>query len=119
VSWASSKQYQELAGAKAGWANVPAGTRASTYSNPDYLKSAGAFADITHQSIADSDPRNPGVQKRPTMGIQFVDIPEFSDLGTKVSQEISAAIAGKESVETALSNSQKLADKVGEEYRNK
>ena len=39
--------------------------------------------------------RDPGAQPRPTVGIQFVDIPEFTDLGTKVSQEISAAIAGK------------------------
>jgi len=31
------------------------------------------------------------VQPRPAPGIQFVGIPEFTDLGTKVSQEISAA----------------------------
>lgn len=57
------------------------------------------------------------MQPRPTIGIQFVDIPEFADLGTKVAQEISAAIAGKQSVESALKKSQQLAEKVGEEYR--
>jgi sorbitol/mannitol transport system substrate-binding protein len=117
ISWASSKKYEELVGQKAGWANVPAGKRASTYANADYLKSAAAFADVTKTSITSADPRNPGTQPRPTIGIQFVDIPEFSDLGTKVSQEISAAIAGQESVETALSKSQALAEQVAKKYQ--
>ncbi|MFD5032392.1 ABC transporter substrate-binding protein [Streptomyces sp. NPDC058220] len=117
MSWASSKEYENLVGEKIGWANVPAGKRASTYANPDYLKDAAAFADVTKQAIASANPRDPGTQPRPTVGIQFVDIPEFTDLGTKVSQEISAAIAGKKSVAEALKVSQALAEKVGEEQR--
>ncbi|MFW6690515.1 ABC transporter substrate-binding protein [Streptomyces sp. MAR4 CNX-425] len=119
ISWASSKEYEELVGEELGWANAPAGKRASTYSNPDYLKAAGAFADITREAIESADPRDPGTQPRPAPGIQFVGIPEFSDLGTKVSQEISSAIAGKQSVEEALANSQELAEEVGEEYRDR
>lgn len=117
ISWASSKKYEQLVGQKIGWPNVPAGKRASTYANQDYLKDAGAFADITQKSIAGVDPNNPGTQPRPTVGIQFVDIPEFIDLGTKVSQEISSAIAGKQSVDQALDNSQSLAEKVGKEQQ--
>lgn len=117
ISWASSKKYEQLVGQKIGWPNVPAGKRASTYANKDYLKDAGAFADITQKSIAGVDPNNPGTQPRPTVGIQFVDIPEFIDLGTKVSQEISSAIAGKQSVDQALENSQSLAEKVGKEQQ--
>ncbi|KIF71425.1 sugar ABC transporter substrate-binding protein [Streptomyces sp. AcH 505] len=117
ISWASSKKYEQLVGQKIGWPNVPAGKRASTYANKDYLKDAGAFADITQKSIAGVDPNNPGTQPRPTVGIQFVDIPEFIDLGTKVSQEISSAIAGKQSVDQALDNSQSLAEKVGKEQQ--
>ena len=55
--------------------------------------------------------------RRPAPGIQFVGIPEFADLGTKVSREISAAIAGRQSVDEALRASQELAEQVGEEYR--
>ncbi|WP_329454439.1 ABC transporter substrate-binding protein [Streptomyces sp. NBC_01497] len=117
ISWASGKGYEKLVGQKIGWPNVPAGKRASTYSNPDYLKDASAFADITKSSIAGVDPKNPGVQQRPTPGIQFVDFPDFTDLGTKVSQEISSAIAGKESVAAALKTSQALAEKAGKEQR--
>ncbi|MFD8871469.1 ABC transporter substrate-binding protein [Streptomyces sp. NPDC059590] len=118
VSWASSKKYEELVGRTLGWSNVPAGKRTSTYANAEYQQAAGTFSEVTRQSITSADPRDPGVQPRPTIGIQFVDIPEFSDLGTKVAQEISAAIAGKQSVESALQKSQKLAEKVGEEYQN-
>ena len=57
-----------------------------------------------------------GVQPRPAPGIQFVGIPEFTDLGTKVSQEISSAIAGRESVDSALNKSQKLAEAVAKKY---
>lgn len=117
ISWASSKEYENLVGEKIGWANVPAGKRASTYANPDYLKDAAAFAEVTKQAIASANPRDPGTQPRPTVGIQFVDIPEFTDLGTKVSQEISAAIAGKKSVADALKTSQALAEKVGKEQQ--
>ncbi|MES4904062.1 MULTISPECIES: sugar ABC transporter substrate-binding protein [unclassified Streptomyces] len=118
VSWASSKKYEALVGTTYGWSSAPAGKRASTYANPEYRKAAGTFSEVTRQSITSANPRDPGVQPRPTIGIQFVDIPEFSDLGTKVAQEISAAIAGKQSVESALKKSQKLAEKVGEEYQD-
>lgn len=119
ISWASSKKYEKLVGKKFGWANVPAGKRASTYRIPEYRRKAGVFGDVTRQAITKADPRDPGVQPRPTMGIQFVDIPEFSDLGTKVSQELSAAVAGRQSTETALKKSQKLAQHVSEEYEGR
>ncbi|MGH3310694.1 MAG: ABC transporter substrate-binding protein [Streptomyces sp.] len=119
ISWASSKEYERLVGKEFGWANVPAGKRASTYEIPEYEKTAGAFGDVTRKAITETDPRDPGVQQRPTIGIQFVDIPEFADLGTKVSQELSAAIAGRQSVETALKKSQQLAEKVSEEYEGR
>ncbi|MGW7365020.1 ABC transporter substrate-binding protein [Streptomyces sp. NPDC054841] len=117
ISWASGKEYEQLVGDQVGWADVPAGKRSSTYANPEYREQARAFAEVTREAIGAADPVNPGVQPRPAAGIQFVGIPEFTDLGTKVSQEISAAIAGRKSVAEALAASQKLAEKVAEEYR--
>jgi len=115
--WASSKKYENLVGSKLGWARVPAGKRASTYEIPQYKKAAASFGDITLKSIEGADPANPGVQPRPTVGIQYVAIPEFQDLGTKVTQEISAAIAGKTSVDKALDDGQKLAEDVAKTYQ--
>jgi sorbitol/mannitol transport system substrate-binding protein len=117
--WASSKDYENLVGKNLGWSRVPSGKRTSTYSNPDYQKAAGAFADITLKSIQGADPSNPGVQPRPTVGVQYVAIPEFTDVATKVTQDISAAIAGDGDVSSALQNGQQLAQTAADKYKGK
>lgn len=119
VSWASSKEYEQLVGDEIGWSNIPAGKRASTYADPDYRAEAAAFQEMTKEAIEQARPDDPGVQPRPAPGIQFVGIPEFTDLGTRVSQEISAAIAGRQSVESALRKSQQLAEEISEEYEGR
>ena len=116
ILWASSKDYEKLVGEKLGWARVPSGKRESTYAIPQYKQAAAAFGDITLKAIEEADPTNPGVQPRPTKGIQYVQIPEFSDLGTKFGQQLSAAIAGSTTVDAALSSSQQLAQQVASKY---
>ena len=54
----------------------------------------------------------------PYTGVQFLDIPEFQDLGTNVSQQISAAIAGQQSVAATLSQAQLYAQAVGDSYKS-
>ena len=117
ILWASSKDYEKLVGQKLGWARVPSGKRASTYSVPDYQKAAAAFGQTTLKAIEEADPTNPGLQPRPTVGVQFVDIPEFSDLGTKVAQQVSAAITGGTTVDKALADGQALAQDVAKKYQ--
>jgi sorbitol/mannitol transport system substrate-binding protein len=116
ISWATSKAYIRLVGSKLGWANLPPGSRLSTYAIPQYRQAAKAFAAQTLKSIESATPNHPGVQPVPYVGVQFLDIPEFQDLGTRVSQQITAAIAGQESVSSALSTSQSYAQTVGKEY---
>ncbi|SEO06726.1 ABC transporter substrate-binding protein [Actinacidiphila rubida] len=116
ISWASGKGYEQLVGKQLGWSRVPAGKRTSTYSDPDYVAASSTFAKPTLTALQAADPADPGVQPRPAPGIQFVDIPEFTDLGTKVSQEISSAIAGRTSVDSALHTGQTLAEKVAAKY---
>ncbi|MFK5583719.1 ABC transporter substrate-binding protein [Ornithinimicrobium sp. LYQ131] len=119
VSWASSAEYEELVGEELGWSRVPAGKRSSTYDNEAYLEEAGPFAEATRAAIESADPENPGVQPRPAIGVQFVGIPEFPDLGTQVSQDISAAIAGRMSVEEALERGQRVAEDISERYEER
>ncbi|HEX5771367.1 MAG TPA: sugar ABC transporter substrate-binding protein [Nocardioidaceae bacterium] len=116
--WASSKEYEELVGNELGWARVPAGKRESTYEIPEYKEAAAAFGEMTLQAIQEAKPTDPGVQPRPTVGVQFVAIPEFQDLGTKVSQDIAAAMTGRGSVDEALDKGQQLAEEVAAEYAN-
>jgi len=118
VSWASGKDYLQTVGDADGWATVPAGARESLYKNADYLKAAGPFAQATLTALESADPDDPGVQPRPAPGIQFVDVPEFTDLGTTFGQDLSAVIAGQKSVDDALSAGQKAAAEVGKKYQD-
>jgi sorbitol/mannitol transport system substrate-binding protein len=115
MSWATSKDYIKLVGQELGWARVPPGSRLSTYQIPEYKQSAAAFADLTIKAINQADINNAGTQPRPYIGVQYVGIPEFQSLGTSVSQEISAAIAGRQTVEQALQKGQKQAEQVAKE----
>ncbi|WP_329787498.1 sugar ABC transporter substrate-binding protein [Lentzea sp. DG1S-22] len=117
ISWASGKGYEELVGKNLGWSKLPDGKRASTYQRPEYKQSSGSFSAMAEAAIKNAKPLNPGVQERPAPGIQFVGIPEFTDLGTQVSQQISSAIAGATSVDDALNNGQGLAEKVAAKYK--
>ena len=111
VEWATGKQYIASSGPKIGWANIDPGTRYSTYSLPQYKNAAGAFAGITLASINSArpdHPTNPDVAV-PYTGVQFIDEPWFINLGTQVSQQISAAIAGTQPVNQALSTAQQEA----------
>jgi len=117
VSWMTSKDYIRLVGEELGWARVPPGSRLSTYEIPQYAKQAKAYAQPTLTALKTVDPEHPTVDPVPYSGIQFVGIPEFQDLGTRVSQQISAAIAGQQTVEEALEQSQGYAEVVGESYQ--
>ncbi|WP_299040150.1 sugar ABC transporter substrate-binding protein [uncultured Pseudokineococcus sp.] len=117
ISWASSQEYEELVGAEIGWSSVPAGKRASTYENEEYLEVAGAFAEATEAAISSANPNDPGVQPRPAPGIQFVAIPEFADLATTISQDISSNIAGQGTVQESLDRGQEAAQAVADNYK--
>jgi len=115
MSWATSKDYIKLVGQELGWARVPPGSRLSTYQIPEYKKAAAAFADLTVAAINQADVNNAGTQPRPYTGVQYVGIPEFQSLGTSVSQEISASIAGRQTIDQALQKGQKQAEQVAKE----
>jgi sorbitol/mannitol transport system substrate-binding protein len=109
MDWATSKQYIAYDAAKNGWASVPPGTRTSTYQNPKYLAAAKDFAPLTLKALDSVNVKQPGLAPQPVPGIQYVGIPQFELFGQEVSAQITAAIDGQESVATALSKSQTIA----------
>jgi sorbitol/mannitol transport system substrate-binding protein len=120
ISWMTNKDYMKLVGEKLGWERVPPGSRISTYTDlPEYEAVSKSYAPLTLQSITNATPNKPTVQPVPYTGVQFVGIPEFQDLGTRVSQQISAAIAGQKSVDDALAQAQQYAEVVGKTYQEK
>lgn len=110
VTWATSKEYIELVAKTNGWARVPTGTRKSTYANPAFKKAA-IFADAELAAINTANPNDSTLPKSPYVGVQFAAIPEFQSIGMNVGQELSAALAGKKSVDAALKAGQKAADR--------
>ena len=110
VSWATSKHYTELVASKEGWANVPPGTRTSLYANAEYAKVP--FAKMTLDSINSADPTKPTVKPVPYVGVQFVAIPEFAGMATKVGEIFSAALAGEKTSDEALAEAQTEATRV-------
>jgi sorbitol/mannitol transport system substrate-binding protein len=117
MAWMTDKEYAKKVGETYGWNRVPPGIRKSTYEIPQYKEAAKAYAQPTLDGIANANQQKTMVNPVPYPGIQFVGIPEFQDLGTRVSQQLSAAIAGQTSVADALAQSQKYAETVGKSYQ--
>ena len=110
VNWATSKSYIQLVAKEEGWAHVPTGTRKSTYANPQFL-AAAKFAGAEAKAIDSANPLDATLPKSPYTGVQFATIPEFQVIGVAVGQQMSAALAGRETVDEALKNSQTAADR--------
>jgi len=110
IKWATSRSYVSLVGTRFGWLWVPPGSRRSTYDNPEYERAA-PFAPLVREAILNADYTKPSALPVPYVGIQYVGIPEFQAIGTEVGQEISAALAGRVTVERALALSQTEAER--------
>ncbi|WP_085683725.1 MULTISPECIES: sugar ABC transporter substrate-binding protein [unclassified Pseudomonas] len=108
-AWATSKEYGELVAKTDGIANVPPGTRASTYS--DAYMSAAPFAKVTLESLKAADPSKPTLKPVPYIGIQLVTIPEFQGVGTQVGKLFSAALIGQTTVDQALTAAQQTTER--------
>jgi sorbitol/mannitol transport system substrate-binding protein len=106
ISWVTSPEYIQLAGQEAGWAQIPPGSRKSTYEIPEYQEAAADYAELTIEAIQAADPQNPTVDPVPYTGVQYVTIPEFEQIGEFVSQQLAGAISGNQSVDAALEASE-------------
>lgn len=117
MRWMTGKEFVHTVGETYGWNRVPPGCRLSTYEIPEYQEAARAYAEPTLDGINQATQQNTMTRPVPYSGIQFLGIPEFQDLGTRVSQQLSAAVAGQITVDEALKQSQEYAETVGESYR--
>ncbi|AJO78532.1 sugar ABC transporter substrate-binding protein [Pseudomonas sp. MRSN 12121] len=109
ATWATSREYGALVAEKDGIANVPPGTRASTYSEA-YMQAA-PFARVTLESLKVADPTRPTLKPVPYIGIQLVTIPEFQAIGTQVGKLFSAALIGQSTVDQALAAAQQTTER--------
>jgi len=110
VAWATSKEYVRLVAKEEGWGAVPTGTRQSTYAIPEFQQAA-RFAAAEKLAIDTANPNDSTLPKSPYVGVQFAAIPEFQAIGIAVGQQMSAALAGKTTVDAALKTSQAAAER--------
>ncbi|MGQ7786231.1 ABC transporter substrate-binding protein [Nesterenkonia sp. K-15-9-6] len=116
IAWMTHPDYFRLVGEELSWEALPPGSRLSTYEIPEYAELAENYAEPTLHSMDRATQENCMVHEVPYPGLQFVGIPEFQDLGTRVGQQISAAVAGRQSVADALRQSQTFAESVARTY---
>jgi len=114
IEWATSKDYVQAVGNHPdfGWGSVPTGQRASTYALPEFQEAA-KFAAAEMAAIESAAPG--ATDLKPYVGVQFVAIPEFPEIGNAFGQEMSAALSGAKSVEEALAAAQEAADAIMKE----
>ncbi|KRF29095.1 sugar ABC transporter substrate-binding protein [Phycicoccus sp. Soil802] len=117
IKWATSKDYHKLVGEKLGWSLVPPGARQSTYDLPEYKQAAAAYAPITLDVMKSVNPKQPGVNPQPWVGIQYVSIPEFQDVGNQCAQLIADYLANRGTVDDALGKCQGIAKKAGDAHK--
>ncbi|MEK8032464.1 sugar ABC transporter substrate-binding protein [Ideonella sp. DXS29W] len=110
INWATSKDYIKLVAKEEGWAAVPTGTRKSTYLTREF-RQAAKFAAAEQRAMLSANPNDATLPKSPYVGVQFAAIPEFASIGIAVGQQMSAALAGKATVDEALKASQVAADR--------
>lgn len=104
VQWATSKEYINLVAKEKGWAFVPPGTRRSTY-NSSYL-AAAPFASFVYKVMQNYVPLRTVHPRLPYEGYVFVDIAEFSAVGTALANHMADVLKGRETLDQALHNAQ-------------
>ncbi len=101
VQWATSEAYLTLVAKTSGWAAMPSGTRLSTYRRSEFVKEA-RFAMTEAIAMVTADPTRATERPAPYVGIQFVGVPEFQEIGNLTGEDIRQALLSKQTVAQAL-----------------
>jgi len=116
LEWATSMDYVQIVAKDFGWGSVPSGSRKSLYADPGYKEYAKAFSDVVVNSLGTVDPLHAtNFADTPYTGIQFVQIPEFQDLGTQATGFFAAALAGSDSIDGAITKANDLANQIAKD----
>ncbi|WP_130858985.1 ABC transporter substrate-binding protein [Gracilibacillus phocaeensis] len=111
LTWVTSKAYIDLIAEEHGWEQVLPGTRESTYQNEEYLEAA-PFAEATIDSMRNATYNEPAVDPVPYRGALYLQMPEYADLGTQISQELAAYLAGQKDIDETLAACQRIAEEL-------
>lgn len=108
IAWATSRDYVRLVAARKGWSMVPSGVRVSTYAEPGFQRAA-PWAAQELAAILSANPHDATLPKSPYLGVQYVQIPAFEEIGDGVGAQVAQAVSGRIGIEEALERSQSAA----------
>lgn len=101
ILWATSKEYIELSyEVDNTGAITPPASRSSTYELAGYADVP--YADMTLRTLEQTDFDNPTVDPVPYQGLQYIAIPEFSDLGDRMTEWLANYVVGDLSLDEAI-----------------
>lgn len=107
--WATSKDYIELSYEEdSTGAITPPASRASTYEMEGYADVP--YADMTLETLEQTEFDNPTVDPVPYQGLQYIAIPEFTDLGDSMTEWLAAYIVGDMTLDEAIQRTQDAFD---------
>ncbi len=116
--WATSKDYIELSyDADSTGAITPPASRSSTYELAGY--SDVPYAEMTLRTLEQTDFDNATVDPVPYQGLQYIAIPEFSDLGDRMTEWLADYVVGNMTLDDAIRRTHEAFDQaaVEGEYR--
>ncbi len=116
--WATSKDYIELSyDEDSTGAITPPASRSSTYELAGYADVP--YADMTLRTLEQTDFDNPTVDPVPYQGLQYIAIPEFSDLGDRMTEWLADYVVGNITLDEAIRRTHEAFDQaaIEGEYR--
>ncbi len=114
ILWATSKDYVKLSlQIDPSGASTPPASRASTYELPQYASLP--YAKITLETLKNMDFNNPTLNPVPYHGLQYIAIPEFADIGTKMTQDLADYVVDKMTLNQALEDTQRVFDQAAKD----
>lgn len=112
--WATSKDFINLTLQKdPSGASTPQAARASLYTLPAYANVP--YAAATLAALQSMDFNNPCVNQVPYHGLQYIAIPEFADMGDKMTQWLAEYVTDQITLDQAIANTQALFQQTAED----
>jgi sorbitol/mannitol transport system substrate-binding protein len=114
IKWVTGPDYLPFAVPLKGWGKMPGPARQPMYEPGSlYEQFAKPFMSVLQKTLATVDGVNgTHYADTPYRGNQYVQIPEFQDLGNKCTQEFAGAVVNQQSVSDALAKCQQYAEDV-------
>ncbi|RMF41156.1 MAG: sugar ABC transporter substrate-binding protein [Alphaproteobacteria bacterium] len=114
IKWVTGPDYIPYAAPIVGWGRMPGPARASQYEpGSAYSEFATPFMAVLKKTLATVDGVNgTHYDDTPYRGNQYVQNPEFQDLGNRCTQEFAGAVVGQQTPDEAIAKCQQYAEEV-------